>query len=157
MTPDELLDAFEAAVTGRRRSVLAECCTLDVHYEDPMSGPPLQGVDALGDHLARLWAAFPDVRVERAGVRLHDGRSVAAPVQITGTHAGETGELPPTGKVLAVHAVIWCELDAAGARISRVRVFYDLWDAAVQLGVLPKSGGIGERALLILRGFGLRG
>jgi len=28
--------------------------------------------------------------------------------------------------------------------------------AGVQLGVLPSRGGLGERALLVLRGFGLR-
>jgi hypothetical protein len=37
-----------------------------------------------------------------------------------------------------------------------VRGFFDLYDAAVQLGVLPSRGSLGERALLVLRGFGLR-
>jgi hypothetical protein len=37
-----------------------------------------------------------------------------------------------------------------------VRAFFDLYDAAVQLGVLPAHGGMGERALMLLRGFGLR-
>jgi hypothetical protein len=37
-----------------------------------------------------------------------------------------------------------------------VRAFFDAYDAAVQLGVLPARGTFGERALLMLRGFGLR-
>jgi hypothetical protein len=37
-----------------------------------------------------------------------------------------------------------------------VRGFYDLYDAATQLGVLPGRGTLGEKALLLLRGLGLR-
>jgi len=41
-------------------------------------------------------------------------------------------------------------------RLFRVRAFYDLYDAATQLGILPGRGTMGEKALLMLRGFGLR-
>jgi hypothetical protein len=40
--------------------------------------------------------------------------------------------------------------------IRRARSFYDLYDVATQLGILPSRGGIGETVLLMLRGFGLR-
>ena len=95
--------------------------------------------------------------MEATGPRLSDGRFVAAPVKATATHRGEAGDLPPTGRFLLVHAVFFCELDEDRERLWRVRTFFDLWDAAKQLGVLPKSGSAGERALLLLRGFGLRG
>ena len=55
-----------------------------------------------------------------------------------------------------MHVVCWFELDPPRERLWRVRAFYDVWDAAVQLGVLPKRGSLGERAVLLLRGFGLR-
>jgi hypothetical protein len=55
-----------------------------------------------------------------------------------------------------VHVVLYCELDEARTRLWRIRAFFDLYDAAIQLGVLPKPGSMGERALLLLRGFGLR-
>ena len=42
-------------------------------------------------------------------------------------------------------------------RLLRVRAFYDVWAAARELGLVPKPGTAGERALLVLRGFGLRG
>jgi hypothetical protein len=153
---DELLDGFEAALVGRDRAAFAQVCALDVHYEDPLTGGPLSGVDALGDHAALLWVGFPDARVDRAGERLTDGRYVAAPIRLTGTHDGEVNNLPPTHRPVAVHAVLYCELDPRRERLWRVRAFYDLYDAAVQLGVLPRHGGIGERAMLLLRGFGLR-
>ena len=55
-----------------------------------------------------------------------------------------------------MHAVLYCELDPPRERIWRVRVFLDAYDAAAQLGVLPRRGTLGERALLVLRGFGVR-
>ncbi len=151
-----LLDGFQAALVGRDRSAFASVCALDVHYEDPLTGPALRGVDALGDHVARLWVAAPDATIEQAGERLSDGRYVAAPVRIAGTHTGELPGLPPTRRAFGVHAVLYCELDPPRERLWRIRAFFDLYDASVQLGVLPAHGGVGERALMLLRGFGLR-
>jgi hypothetical protein len=153
---DELLDAFQATLVGRDRSAFATVCTLDVHYEDPLTTTPVRGCDALGDHLAQLWVAAPDAQVETAGERLTDGRFVATPVRLSGTHSGELPGMPPTRRSFAVHAMLWCELDPARERLWRVRAFFDLYDASVQLGVLPAHGGLGEKALMMLRGFGLR-
>ena len=153
---EELVDGFQSALTGRDRSAFAAVCALDVHYEDPLTGPALRGVDALGDHAAKLWVAVPDARVVRAGERLTDGRFLAAPVQVTGTHTGELPGMPPTRRPFSVHAVLYCELDPPRERLWRIRAFFDLYDASVQLGVLPAHGGMGERALMLLRGFGLR-
>ncbi len=152
---DELVDAFQAAWTSKRRAAFADVCTVDVHYEDPLCEHPVVGLDELADHAARLWRAFPDARFERTGERLHDGRYVAAPVRVTGTHRGELPRLPATKRKVALHAVFYCELDTARERLWRVRAFFDAYDAAVQLGLLPRRGGLGERALLVLRGFGL--
>jgi hypothetical protein len=153
---DDLVDDFQAALTGRRRDAFALCCALDVHYEDPLCGTPREGLDGLADHAARLWQAMPGARLERTGERLHDGRYVAAPVRLTGRHTGDLPRVPATGRALTLHAVLYCELDAPRERLWRIRAFYDPYDAGVQLGVLPKHGTIGERALLMLRGFGIR-
>jgi steroid delta-isomerase-like uncharacterized protein len=153
---EALLDRFQDAWSARDRLAFAQLCAHDLHYEDPLTEAPLEGPDALGDHAVRLWATFPDVRVEATGPRLSDGRFVAAPVKVLATHRGEAGDLPPTGRFLLVHAVFFCELDEAREKLWRVRTFFDLYDAAKQLGVLPKSGSAGGRALLLLRGFGLR-
>ena len=37
-----------------------------------------------------------------------------------------------------------------------VRGFFDLYEVGTQLGLLPARGTAGERALLLLQGFGLR-
>lgn len=153
---DELLDAWEAAWCGRDASAFAPLCDDAVQYEDPLTRTPLIGFDELAAHAERLWQGFPDVRVERAGERLVDGagRFVAAPCKLAGTHRGEIADLPASHRFLVVHAVLYAEL--RDGRLLRVRAFFDLYDAAVQLGVLPTHGGVGERALLMLRGFGLR-
>jgi steroid delta-isomerase-like uncharacterized protein len=153
---DELLDGFQEAMVGRDRSAFAAVCALDVHYEDPLTDAPVRGVDALGDHAARLWVAAPDARLERAGERLTDGRFVATPVRLSGTHTGELPGMPPTRRAFSVHAILFCELDPPRERLWRVRAFFDLYDACVQLGVLPAHGGLGEKAMMMLRGFGLR-
>jgi steroid delta-isomerase-like uncharacterized protein len=153
---DELVDRWQAAWSGRDRSAFAAVCAPDVHYEDPVCGEPLDGPDEIAAHAARLWATFPDARIERTAARLTDGRYIAAPCKVLGTHRGELEGLPPTGRFLVVHVVFYCELDKVRRRLWRVRAFFDAYDAAVQLGVLPARGTFGERALLMLRGFGLR-
>jgi steroid delta-isomerase-like uncharacterized protein len=153
---DELVDRFEAAWSGRERGAFHAVCAPDVHYEDPVTHEPLEGPDRLAAHAAKLWAVFPDARLEATGPRLTDGRFVAAPCKVLGTHRGELDDLPPTGRFLVVQVVFFCELDSDGRRLWRVRAFFDAYDAAVQIGILPARGTLSERALLMLRGFGLR-
>jgi steroid delta-isomerase-like uncharacterized protein len=152
----ELLDRWEQAWSGHEAAAFEGVCAPDVHYEDPLCGEPLESPGAIAAHAARLWEAFPDARMERTGERLTDGRFVTAPVKLLATHRGELAGLPATGRFVVVHAVFYCELDAPRERLWRVRAFFDLYDAAVQLGVLPARGTLGERALLMLRGFGLK-
>jgi len=154
VTPDELADAWEAAWSDRDPDAFSAFCDPEVHYEDPTSAEPIEGPAALGTHAERLWEAFPDARLERTGARLSDGRFLAVPSKLLATHRGPLEGLPATNRFLVVHCVCYCELRAE--RLHRVRAFFDLYEAATQLGVLPARGTLGEKALLVLRGFGLR-
>lgn len=154
MSVNGLIDGWEAAWSGRDTSAFAPLCTADVHYEDPLTPEPLEGAAELGRHAARLWAAFPDARMERTGDRLSNGRFVAAPCKLLATHREPLEGLPATNRFVVVHCVFYCEL--RDERMLRIRAFFDVYDAAVQLGVLPGHGTLGEKALLVLRGFGLR-
>jgi hypothetical protein len=127
----------------------------DVHFEDPLT-EPLTGPEELAAHVGRMWAAFPDARVERTGPLMESGHHVADPVKLVATHRGELEGLPATGRFVVVHAVLVCELSPETGVIWRIRAFYDAYGAAVQLGVMPAPGSMGEKALLMLRGFGLR-
>jgi steroid delta-isomerase-like uncharacterized protein len=151
---DDLIDAWEAAWSSKEPDAFEELLAPDFHYEDPLTGEPLQGASQLTRHASRLWAAFPDARMERTGDRLRNERFVAAPSKLLATHKEPLEGLPATNKFIVVHVVCYCEL--RGARLLRVRAFFDLYGAATQLGVLPARGTLGEKALLVLRGFGFR-
>lgn len=154
MSIDELIDGWEAAWSGKDEAAFAEVCDHKVHYEDPLTPEPLEGLDLLQTHAGRLWAAFPDARMERTGQRLTDGRFVAAPCKVLATHRAPLNGLPATGRFVVMHAIFYCEIRAE--LLLRVRGFFDIYDVATQLGVLPARGTLGEKALLMLRGFGLR-
>ncbi|MEJ7798308.1 MAG: ester cyclase [Solirubrobacteraceae bacterium] len=154
---ETLVDRFQAAWSAADFAAeLAATCAPDLHYEDPLTFTPVIGPAALGAHLARLRTGAPDARLESSGELLTDGRFVAAPARLLATHTGALGEFPPSGRAIVVQTIFYCELDEARTRLWRVRAFFDLYDAAVQLGVLPKRGSAGARALMMLRGFGLR-
>jgi steroid delta-isomerase-like uncharacterized protein len=155
VTHDELLDAFQDAWTGRDPAAFAACCALDVHYEDPITHP-LTGPDELAAHAQRLWTGFPDVRVEQTGPRMTSGQHVSAPLKVVATHRGEIEGLPPTGRFVVVQAVVVAERHEESGLLWRVRTFFDAYDAGVRIGVLPERGSLGGKALLMLRGFGLR-
>jgi steroid delta-isomerase-like uncharacterized protein len=155
VTVDELIDGWQEAWSGKDPSAFAEVCAAGVQYEDPLTDEPLNGIDALSAHAARLWAGFPDARLERTGERLDNGHFVAAPCKVLGTHRASLEGLPATNRFVVVHCVFYCELQHE--LLFRVRAFFDVYGAAVQLGVLPARGTLGEKALLMLRGFGLRG
>lgn len=154
MTVDELIDGWQAAWSGRDATAFAELCAAGLHYEDPLTEEPLEGARELGRHAARLWGAFPDARLERTGERLRSERFVAAPCKLLGTHKAPLGGLPATNRFVVAHCVFYCELERG--LLLRVRAFFDLYAAATQLGILPARGTLGEKALLVLRGFGLR-
>jgi SnoaL-like polyketide cyclase len=157
LTVDELMDGWQAAWSGkggRDSAQFGDVCAAGIQYEDPLTDAPLAGIGALSAHATRLWAGFPDARMERTGERLTDGRFLAAPCKVLGTHRAPLEGLPATNRFVVVHCVFYCELQHD--LLLRVRAFYDVYEAATQLGVLPARGTLGEKALLMLRGFGLR-
>jgi steroid delta-isomerase-like uncharacterized protein len=154
MDVDELFDAWERAWSGRDTAAFAPLCADGFAYEDPLTPEPLQGVLPLVAHARKLWKAFPDARVNATGERLTDGRFACAPCKVLGTHRERIGSVAATNRFIVVHAIVYAEL--RDGQLLRARAFYDLHGAATDLGVLPEPGTVGEKALLLLRGFGLR-
>jgi SnoaL-like polyketide cyclase len=131
------------------------CCTPDVSYEDPVAVDLLRGVEALDAHAARLRQAFPDLRIEATAPPLVRGEHACVPWRALGTHRDDIAQLvPATDRFVTIHGLHYLEL--ADGEVRRARGFFDLYDAATQLGLLPSRGGLGETALLLLRGYGLR-
>ena len=151
LAPDSLADRWIAAwMSGK----FAAVCTVDIHYEDPATREPLSGLSALEAHAGSVREAFPDLRIERTGPRIGDEHYACVPWRATGTHRGQLAALPGSNRFVALHGVHFVEL--GDGRVRRARGFFDLYDAAIQLGLLPGHGSLGETALLLLRGFGLR-
>jgi hypothetical protein len=149
---DALADTWRAGWHG---AGFEACCTPDVSYEDPVAVDLLRGVDALDAHAARLRQAFPDLRVEATAQPLVREAHACGPWRAVGTHRGDLGQmLPASDRFVTIHGLHYLELSDGAVR--RARGFFDLYDAAVQLGMLPSRGGLGESALLLLRGFGVR-
>jgi steroid delta-isomerase-like uncharacterized protein len=154
MGVDELFDEWERAWSGRDPERFEPLCADGFQYEDPLTPEPLHGARALGVHAERLWAAFPDARVNATGARLAGGDFACAPCKLLGTHREALGSIGATGRFLTLHGIVYAQLREG--RLLRARAFFDLHDAGMQLGVFPKPGTAGQRALLMLRGFGLR-
>ncbi|MEV4421717.1 ester cyclase [Patulibacter sp. NPDC049589] len=141
---------------SRDRQAVAALVTHDVHYEDAFVDVPLLGPDRLADHLAIVWSAIPDVAFETTGPVLHDGdRIVALPMRLVGNHTASLAGIPATNRFVHVHGMLVLELDATAHRVHRARLFSDRYAASVQLGVLPQSGTVGDRAVRAIQGFGL--
>jgi steroid delta-isomerase-like uncharacterized protein len=153
VTLDELAAAWREAWASPTGG-FEHSCTLDVRYEDPVATEPLEGVDALEGHAAVLRAAFPDLRVDASGTAIGDASLACIPWRALGSHRGELGGLPATEAFVILQGVHYVELH--DGLIRRARGFFDLYGAAMQLGLLPTHGSLGEKALLVLRGFGLR-
>jgi steroid delta-isomerase-like uncharacterized protein len=130
------------------------CCAPDVQYEDPIAHDPLRGVEALAGHANRLRDAIPDLRIEGTARPLADDSFLCIPWRAAGTHKNGTIGLPATNRFVTLHGLHYLEL--SDGLVWRARGFFDLYDAATQLGILPARGGVGESVLLLLRGFGLR-
>ncbi len=148
------MDAWDAAWSGRDSAAFLRICTPEIHYEDPLTLTPLEGLEALGAHAAQIWESFPDARLEPLGPRIVDGDLISAPAKLLATNRAPLGGLPATNRFVVVPMIFYCELRER--RLARVRAFFDLYDAGVQLGLLPARGTFGGRALMMLRGFGLR-
>jgi steroid delta-isomerase-like uncharacterized protein len=149
----ELAQRWRAAWLAATPEAFGDCCHVDVLYEDPVEPDPLEGLAAIAAHADRLRTAFPDLRVEESGPGVIEAERACLPWRFVGTHRGEVGMLPASGRFLTLHGVHYLELRDGGVR--RARGFFDLYDVAVQLGLLPQRGSLGESALMMLRGFGL--
>jgi steroid delta-isomerase-like uncharacterized protein len=149
---DALAERWRSAWHG---AGFEDCCTPDVSYEDPVAVDPLRGVDALERHASGLRRAFPDLRIEATAPPLGRGSHACIAWRALGTHRGDLGQmLPASERFVTLHGIHFIELSDGAVR--RARGFFDLYDAGTQLGLLPARGGLGESALLLLRGFGLR-
>src|SRR3954463_14148585 len=145
---------WRAAGAAGTPEAFGECCSVEVFYEDPLAVEPREGLGELAAHAQKLRTALPDMRIEGVGDAVIDGRNGCIPWRLVGTHRGDVGDMPATGRFVTLPGVHYVAL--TDGRVRRARGFFDLYDAAVQLGILPKRGSLSESAIMMIRGFGLR-
>jgi steroid delta-isomerase-like uncharacterized protein len=149
----ELAERWRSAWLAATPEAFGACCHVDLLYEDPLAAEPLEGLAALAAQARRLHTAFPDLRIEHAGPSVVEGDHACLPWRFIGTNKGDIGALPASDRFLSLHGVHFLAL--RDGHVHRARGFFDLYDIAVQLALLPRRGSLGETALMALRGFGL--
>ena len=112
--------------------------TPDVEIVDVASGQRFQGPEGIRLFL-QIWAtAFPDSRVEATMVVADEQGAVIEFVgrgTQTGPLQGPRGDIPPTGRSVAVSFAQTFEMREG--KIARGRLYFDAMTLLVQLGVIP--------------------
>jgi steroid delta-isomerase-like uncharacterized protein len=107
-----------------------------VYHNPVVAGMPSlpPGPEGVRQLLAVTWAAFPDIRYTIEAL-LAEEDMVSVLYRWTGTHSGELGGLPPTGRTVAARGAMFCRV--AGGKIVEEWDVDDRLDVMQQLGLLP--------------------
>jgi steroid delta-isomerase-like uncharacterized protein len=143
------LDAWNA----HDGQAVAAMCTDDVVWYDAALPAPAHGRDEVRAFIDATARSFPDFRVEEIDPPYV---SQVEPIalgryRMTGTMRGpwEAMGLAATGRRMDVLGVD--EWTFRGELLSHYRTYYDSFDMARQLGVLPPAGSAAERAMARLQ------
>ena len=114
---------------------IASFFTDDCVYEDLAFGVVNRGKKELKGFIKATFVWSPDLKFELESF-FSAGSRTASEWVMTGTHAGEFGGLPATGKSFSVRGVSISEL--RGDKISRHADYYNLVSFLQQVGLLPR-------------------
>ena len=132
------VDAWNARDTTRLAASFREGGT----YEDPNTGGPI-GTGGLSAYAAALFAAFPDLTFEDAGMRRVSESELQFAWIMKGTNRGSLRGLPPTGASIALPGLDLIKVCDDG--VAQVRGYFDRQSLMEQLGlqvaVQPFSAG----------------
>jgi steroid delta-isomerase-like uncharacterized protein len=135
-TLTEELAGYLRAIDARDRAAVRAAYTDDVEIVAP--GVELRGRDAAAGWIDVFIRAFPDLRHELRTATEGGGR-VAAEIRFEGTHTGPlaspTGDIPPTGKAVALDYVDVARL--VDGRVASEHVYFDQVTFLRQLGLMP--------------------
>jgi steroid delta-isomerase-like uncharacterized protein len=128
---DEVINAQDLGVA------LAELVAEDFVEQNPLPGQG-PGRSGLGDVLAGMFAAFPDLRWTPQEMIAEGDRVMSFSIW-TGTHRGAFMGIPPTGRQVNVEAWTLDRFD--GGRMVQSRIIMDVAGPLAQLGALPMPAG----------------
>jgi steroid delta-isomerase-like uncharacterized protein len=142
---DEMLDVYNR----HDIETWVEHLTEDVVWTEPTLPEPARGRQAVAAALKDTFTAFPDVRVSDLVVYPDvEGQSAVVTWSLTGTMTGALQNgTPATGR----------RMQMTGANVAHFRdgllrdytLYYDSLAMMQQLGLLPKSTGLGFKAIVL--------
>jgi steroid delta-isomerase-like uncharacterized protein len=154
ITPTEIVKRIFERLDKHDSEVLRDFAAEDVVEVWPVVGR-LQGLRAMGDHFAAIFAALPDfhIAIERMAA---DGDTVFAHWHATGTFAGEPFlGIEATGRPINIRGT-----DCFTFHEGKVAENFVAWDGmtfAVQAGVLPPHGSSLDHAMSVALNLVTRG
>ena len=130
-----IIDRFERAFAANDVMTIDELCDPALVDHNPLPGlpPTLEGFKAA---IAGYKDAFPDLEVYLSHV-VADGDTVATHWTAAGTHEGDMGDIPATGRRISVEGMNFYKLK--DGRITDVWTQFDGVGMLQQLGVMPTS------------------
>lgn len=151
MTEAEIHAQFEAvlqALNDHDVDGLMEHLTDDVVWIEP--GHSLQGKEAVAAHQKEKFEAFPEMQLSPGDFRLTislDPPCYAHTWDVTGTMLGAFLGIPATGRKVGFSGTTVCTF--RDGLISEYKMTYDRLDLMQQLGVLPKTDGLGFKTVAV--------
>jgi steroid delta-isomerase-like uncharacterized protein len=130
----EVNDATYAAWNAHDPDAVAAVFADDAQTRDAGSDAVATGRAAVRERAERLFAAFPDLRLERISLVI-DGNRHADRWILTGTHEGDLLGLAPTGRAVRVEGATFTVMDDDGL-VAEDHHYMDLAGLLTQLGAL---------------------
>jgi predicted ester cyclase len=121
---------FDACETGKGWKGCQQYCTPDATFS--AQAEPLADVDTLAkyaDWMQGLFGPVPDGRYDLKSFAVDEERPIVLAFAVfSGTHTGEGGPVPPTGKRVAADYVYAMEFEG-----DRIRHMTKIWNAGFSL------------------------
>ncbi len=111
------------------------------HSQATTEMPEIRGVEAMQEFLKASFTTFPDWH-EKIEFMIAEGDKVAYMTTGTATHTGPMGDIPPTGKKVAVTNFTIQRIE--NGKIAETWIGWDNLAALVQLGLFPPPGAGGK-------------
>jgi predicted ester cyclase len=124
-----------------------------VEWTQPSTPEPLQDKEAVAADLRETFAGLPDLHLPVEDFHIFPSEDATVfttwTLTATNTHALTGGgmELPATGRSIRFSGVTRCRFD--GEKITEYAMHFDSLDVMQQLGLLPRTGGVGFKAVVM--------
>jgi steroid delta-isomerase-like uncharacterized protein len=130
----ELSRRFTELFSTGDEALAEEILSPDVVFHGTTGDGELHGIDEMKAFVAGYRRAFPDAR-STVEDQVAEGDKVVTRWRARGTHRGELGPVPPTGRAFEIEGVTIERI--AGGRIAEVWVARDELGLLRQLGLVP--------------------